>query len=181
MLETRPPEHEPGTQAVYSNFGYCILGRVIEKIAGMSYEQYVQDSILQKCGITDLRIGGNTREERFPGEVTYYSRERLGAYEMAVSRMDSHGGWIATANSLLAFLARIDRNSGVEDFISPEMLQGSYFEQNEWTHNGSLPGTSTIISRVNDQYGFAVLTNARARNQGDVFNKLREIVKEEFK
>src|SRR5206468_11191638 len=33
---------DPGTLYEYSNFGYCILGRVIEQISGTSYEQYVK-------------------------------------------------------------------------------------------------------------------------------------------
>jgi len=180
ILETRPPEHEPGTEAVYSNFGYCVLGRVIEKITGMPYEQYVRDSILQMCGITDMYIGGDQQEDRFPAEVTYYSMERTGAYDMAVRRMDSHGGWIASAKSLLKFLSKIDRNEGVTDFISPEMLTDSYFNFFEWVHTGSLPGTTSIISRINDQYGFVVLANSRPRNQEELFERLRNIIKETY-
>ncbi len=30
-LRTRPLDHPPGTNYAYSNFGYCVLGRVIEK------------------------------------------------------------------------------------------------------------------------------------------------------
>src|SRR5690348_9984769 len=55
-LEHMPLTDPPGQSFAYSNFGYCILGRVIEKLTGRSYEQYVKDAILQRCGIADMQI-----------------------------------------------------------------------------------------------------------------------------
>src|SRR5580704_10422685 len=55
-----PLTYQPGTHWAYSNFGYCILGRVIEKITGQTYENFVQQSVLAPCGITDMRIAGNS-------------------------------------------------------------------------------------------------------------------------
>src|SRR5688572_6817044 len=36
----QPLDFDPGTKYVYSNFGYTILGRIIERVSGMSYENY---------------------------------------------------------------------------------------------------------------------------------------------
>jgi CubicO group peptidase (beta-lactamase class C family) len=49
----RPLEFDPGTQTTYSNFGYLVLGRIIEKASGRSYEDYVKAEILEPLGITD--------------------------------------------------------------------------------------------------------------------------------
>jgi CubicO group peptidase (beta-lactamase class C family) len=46
-LQNVPLKYDPGTHFLYSNFGYCILGRVIEKISGRAYEPYVQAEILK--------------------------------------------------------------------------------------------------------------------------------------
>jgi CubicO group peptidase (beta-lactamase class C family) len=54
----------PGTSFAYSNFGYCVLGRAIEKITGQTYEQYIKDNILRRCGIVGMQFGGNTLGER---------------------------------------------------------------------------------------------------------------------
>ena len=35
-------DFEPGTKHVYSNFGYCLLGRVIEQLTGKHYAEAVQ-------------------------------------------------------------------------------------------------------------------------------------------
>src|SRR5579863_4863499 len=42
-----PPEFEPGTRFLYNNSGYHLLGLIIEKIAEMSYEQFIQQHIFQ--------------------------------------------------------------------------------------------------------------------------------------
>src|SRR5579862_146193 len=52
-----PLQFDPGTKYAYSNFGYCVLGRVIEKLTGRPYEAYVQQEILAPIGITRMRIG----------------------------------------------------------------------------------------------------------------------------
>ena len=59
-LENQPLNYEPGTRYAYSNFGYCIVGRVIEKLGGKSYAEFVEQEVFARCGIDDMRIGGNT-------------------------------------------------------------------------------------------------------------------------
>jgi CubicO group peptidase (beta-lactamase class C family) len=46
------------------NFGFCILGRLIEKVTGVAYEQHMHDVILKQRGVTDMRIAGNTLAKR---------------------------------------------------------------------------------------------------------------------
>ena len=47
---TTPLEFTPGTRSAYSNFGYCVLGRVIEEVTGMPYENFVKKNILIPAG-----------------------------------------------------------------------------------------------------------------------------------
>ena len=85
---------EPGEKFVYCNFGYCLLGRIIEKMMGQHYDDAVRHLVLQSCGVTDMEIAGNTLAQRRRGEVKYYGQGD-NPYDMNVTRMDSHGGWIA--------------------------------------------------------------------------------------
>ena len=64
--------YKPGTRFNYSNFGYCLLGRVIEEVAGDDYEDWVQDEILEPSGIEDMEIAGNFQDDRLRKEVEYY-------------------------------------------------------------------------------------------------------------
>jgi D-alanyl-D-alanine carboxypeptidase len=52
LFGSRPLEFEPGTKQEYSNFGYILLGVVIEKVSGQSYYDYVHDHIFQVAGMT---------------------------------------------------------------------------------------------------------------------------------
>jgi CubicO group peptidase (beta-lactamase class C family) len=165
-------------QYFYSNFGYCLLGRVIEKISGKTYAQYIQDSVLTPCGITDMVIGGNTLADRKPNEVLYYGQSGDGdPYGMNVTRMDSHGGWLATATDMARFLVHVDGFSVKPDILTAAtettMTTGSPANPgyacgwavnnlNNWFHNGSLPGTATEQARLADGFNWVILTNTRS-------------------
>ena len=85
-LEHMPLTAPPGERFAYSNFGYCILGRVIEKLTGQRYEQYIRDNILKRCGITGMQIAKNTLAERAANEVKYYGS--YDPYKRDVVRLD---------------------------------------------------------------------------------------------
>ena len=119
MLD-QPLDFDPGTRYAYSNFGYCILGRVIEKVAGMSYEKFVQSSVLAPIGIQQMRVGASLESKRAEGEVRYYMpRDEMteSVFDAHPGRvpwpyggfcletMDAHGGWIASAVDLARFAA----------------------------------------------------------------------------
>lgn len=93
-LDNRALQRARGTVYDYSNFGYCILGRIVEEVTGKTYEQYVKDAILTPIGFTTMVNGGNTLTDRKPGEVKYYGTQAGGAnpYAYNIARMDAHGG-----------------------------------------------------------------------------------------
>jgi cyclic peptide transporter len=50
-------EHMPGTQFKYATINYDVVGRVIEVVTGMKYEDYIEKKILQPLGLTASRVG----------------------------------------------------------------------------------------------------------------------------
>ncbi len=52
-----PLDYEPGFRSKQSNFGYSVLGRVIEEASFLPYETYVKKFILNPCGMIHTRIG----------------------------------------------------------------------------------------------------------------------------
>lgn len=134
---TQPLDFDPGTSSAYSNFGFNVLGRVIEHISGQPYEQFVLDRVLAPAGIRSMAIGGTTLEERLPGEARYYSPEGL-EYRPSVypgggfvpvaygsfylPSLDAHGGWIASAGDLVRFMLAIDGRRG-ESLLKPETVK----------------------------------------------------------
>jgi len=69
----KPLDFDPGTRYAYSNFGFCLLGRVIEKITGTSYENYVREKVQAPIGIKRMRIGASLAAKRAESEVRYYT------------------------------------------------------------------------------------------------------------
>ncbi len=120
----QPLDFDPGARHAYSNFGYCLLGRVIERVSGQAYEQYVQEQVLQPLGLTDMRLGKTLLADRAKNEVRYYEAgdrratavvgpdfgkpvpQPYGAWWHET--LDAHGGWIASAEDLVRFAAAFD-------------------------------------------------------------------------
>jgi CubicO group peptidase (beta-lactamase class C family) len=50
-LGAEPLVSAPGEKFAYSNSGYILLGRVIEKASGVSYEQYINENIIKPVGL----------------------------------------------------------------------------------------------------------------------------------
>lgn len=108
-------DFDPGERYAYSNFGYCLLGRLIERKTNDSYEKYVQDAVLNPIGIEDMRLGRTRWEGRAEKEVRYYQPGKgrsvfqsdlrqsvplpYGAWNLEA--MDAHGGWLASAEDLV--------------------------------------------------------------------------------
>jgi N-acyl-D-amino-acid deacylase len=124
----QPLDFDPGERYAYSNLGYSLLGRIIEKVTGQPYEKYVQDEILKPLGVARARIGGSLEDQRAEGEVRYYAVNDktgvatvgpgAGEKEVPVSygvwrqeTLDAHGGWIASAPDLATFAAAFDLDS----------------------------------------------------------------------
>lgn len=174
-LNTQPLSHRPGTNFEYSNFGYCILGRVIEKVSGMPYAQFVRKNVLEPSGIRSMEMGGNTFAERKANEVYYYDKD-ADPYTMDQRRMDSHGGWIATPTDLVKFLVRVDKFPQKTDILQPATLQAMYTApsvspyyakgwavnkvDNYW-HSGSLPGQQSVAVRTHQGFCWALMVNTR--------------------
>ncbi len=120
----KPLDFDPGTAYEYSNFGYCVLGRVVEAVTGKPYHEVVRERILAPVGIRGMQLGKNLLKDRAAGEVKYYdSRGRTGRaisgpkigelvplpYGVeCIETMDANGGWIASAVELLRFAVALD-------------------------------------------------------------------------
>src|ERR1041385_3514256 len=71
-MKGMPLDFNPGEKFAYSNFGYIILGRVIERLSGMPYEQYVRSRVLQPVGANRTQQGKSRMVDALADEVQYY-------------------------------------------------------------------------------------------------------------
>ena len=190
-LKNLPLTYPPGQHWAYSNFGYCVLGRVIEQVTGQPYADYVQSKILAPCDISDMKIAENKLSQRATNEVVYVGQYSENPYDLNITRMDSHGGWLATPTDLVRFLNHVTGFADTPGLLKPETIRvmttpspaypqsspakyarGWMVRDNgagNWWHNGSLPGSTTIMVRTSTGLCWAALTNTRTE-PSDVIN-----------
>jgi CubicO group peptidase (beta-lactamase class C family) len=196
-IDNVPLTSQPGSQWAYSNFGYCLLGRVIEQVTGEPYETYVQANILAPCGITTMRIAQNSERHRAPDEVVYIGQYSEDAYKINVNRMDSCAGWIASSTQLVQFLNHVAGAPGIPALLKPETIRimttpASAYPQGDaryargwmvannglgsWWHSGSLPGSTALMIRNPDSSCSAALCNTRSEPHQEMDTALYEML-----
>jgi len=123
---TRPLNFAPGTSWHYSNLGYCMLGPVVEKVSGQTYEHYVRDQVLLPMDVHAMSIGKSGLGNRGPYEVKYYEWDGRpltdsdfpgqgkvqAAYGTNMAVCPSAGSWIASAVDLARVMTAIDGSRG---------------------------------------------------------------------
>jgi N-acyl-D-amino-acid deacylase len=207
----QPLDFSPGGRYAYSNFGYCVLGRIIEKITGENYDDYLKRRILRPIGIKKMAIGHTLLKDRIANEVRYYDYPGAsltwsvfpeitysvpwpygGFYQEA---LDSCGGWIASVVDLMRYITSVDNRNVRSDILKPAMIEQMVsrpdlpdWKDNDWYyglgwivrpfgsganwwHDGSLPGTDTILVRLSDGISYAVLFNS---SPYDIYSFIRE-------
>jgi len=164
----RTLDFAPGERFAYSNIGYCILGRIVERVTGSPYEAHVREHVLAPAGVTRMQVGRTLQPAE--SEVTYY--DYRGAKEVkampglglrvapqpygafALETMDSYGGWIAAPIDYLRFILAIDGRRGaallnatsLAEMNAPALKEATGGE--EWNGNGVYYGLGIRVRPV---------------------------------
>jgi CubicO group peptidase (beta-lactamase class C family) len=130
----------PGSGYHYSNFGYALLGKAIERVTGSGYEQWMKDAVLSPLGIRRMRIGRSLLPDRAPGEVRYetiYNAPTVlngsgatvpypyGGFNQ--ENMAAHGAWLASAVDLARFATAFDR-PGESPMLNAASIERTFAE-----------------------------------------------------
>ena len=199
--------YEPGSSNLYSNLGYVVLTKVIEKASGLPYESFIRDSILSPAGCHDMHIGRSSYEQKFPNEVRYYEPSdaepteafdgsgRLvprsyGGCDMQV--LSGAGGWVASPAELMKFITAIDPGDSRPDILKPETIaymtekdKSKYpigwmrtTESDDWSRTGSLSGSSAMLKRQHDGYTWVFITNTSSWSGSRFPRKIAAMMKQ---
>lgn len=182
----------PGGRFNYSNLGYIVLSKVIEKVSGIPYETYIKDSILAPIGCYDIHLANNYSDGFRENEVTYYEvkeAEPVPAYDGSdtlvmkslggndVRGLYGAGGWVASPVELLKLVSAINKCPIREDFLTPESIDFmTPYGKNAkpagwasssakfWLRSGSMSGTSALIKAQKDGYSWVFISNSSSWN-----------------
>jgi D-alanyl-D-alanine carboxypeptidase len=106
LYDKRGLEFQPGSDWSYSNYGFILLGRVIEKVTGQSYYDYVQQHIYAPAGMA--RSGSLPEDQAVPERSTGYTKPpeataSLPNTDTLPYRGTSAGGGYSTVEDLARF------------------------------------------------------------------------------
>jgi len=163
MLD-QPMQFDPGERQAYSNFGYSLLGQVIEGVTGMDYQAYLAAEIFGPEGIDSIEIG-YTRPEDRPSEEVWYNDDEtcVNAFTLddseqytcadagfLVSEFDSAGGHVASTGAML-------------DYLDAYWLSGEPRDDRnlEYRYFGSHPGNVALVRQYPDNVDVVALFNSR--------------------
>ncbi|KAK0411403.1 hypothetical protein QR680_005637 [Steinernema hermaphroditum] len=101
----------PGHQFYYSNIGYMLLGKVVERLSGGSYESFARREVLEPLGIY-ARLGRQRKEDALWNEVQYYSHDNANPYfNWDPTRMAAAAGWILSSEQMARLLSDVAARS----------------------------------------------------------------------
>ena len=193
-------QNAPGTAGRYSNLGFVIAARVVEKMTGRTFEDYTKNEVLAACGIsgvTRMAIGERTRAQQQFMEAAYYTSLSFtnDPYLIDPRRMDGSTAWIARPTDLLLLARRIDGNGTHTDILSadsiadmktpgsPSTSSGYNHETyglgwgtdninnpSYWGHNGGMAGTVADFIVRVDGTSFAWMANAPTNSLTSTIN-----------
>lgn len=179
---------EPGKGTRYSNIGYLVLSKIIEKCSGMSYFNYLRQEVLEPAGCYDIHLARNLYSQRYANEVRYYEpedEEFIPSYSNPdtllpkcyggnnIRGLYGAGAIVASPTEMLKFVSVIDGDSTKPDILSPKSIEymtrynkkilpiGWMHTNSEdtWWRTGTLSGTSVMLKRQSDGYSWVFVTN----------------------
>ena len=139
----QPLQFNPGDRKEVSTFGYCVLGRVIESASGKTYHKFIQEELLDRLEIKDIKFARNALKNRDPREVWYPGAD------VNVEALDSAAGLIASAPALCKYL---DNYWSTGELREPGQTA-------DFTYWGSFPSSTALVRQRPDGYNVAVLFN----------------------
>lgn len=173
LMDNAVQKYDPGTRHWYINTNYFIAARVIEKVSGKSFYQFMKDDFLEPLGIGSAAMAKSSLANRQSDEVKYYGQGSLlgNEYNFPIERRDGDGGLVINATDLLKFVLAIDGSTSRPDILDAATL--NLFKQSSgpaplspnfghgvatWGERiyfyGALPGTRS--SYMTDPNGMAV-------------------------
>jgi len=182
----KPLEFQPGEKWNYSNSGYVLLGRLIEKISGQTYEDFIQESIFTPLGMKES--GYDSNMQLIPQRASGYSPSPKGPVNAEFIHMSiphAAGALYSTTEDLLRwtqalFGGKLLSPASLEKMTTPFKNDYAFGLEVRTSngrrvinHGGGIEGFNTMLAYHPDtKLTIAVLANLNGPGVGEIANKL---------
>jgi CubicO group peptidase (beta-lactamase class C family) len=142
----KPLDFAPGTKWSYSNPGYVLLGKIIEKVSGQSYADFLKTNIFEPLEMKDSGYdrARDILKERASGyQIIDGHTANSNFFDM--NRPFSAGGIYSTVEDMFRWNEALAENGRL---LSADSLKQMFTEYPEATHEGQHYGYGVVISRL---------------------------------
>ncbi|HEY9084831.1 MAG TPA: serine hydrolase domain-containing protein [Candidatus Tyrphobacter sp.] len=168
----QPLQEAPGAHYAYCNFCYVVLGMIVAKASGMSYEGYVTQDVAAPIGVHDLVVSP-TLEPRLSNEVAHYYSPYIGL--SAVYPLS--GMHFPQPNGGDGLIREVGAPAGGLATSAASMIKLMYHyaiwgvgpPAPGWAREGSDAGTNTWAQQRTDGKNWAFLVNTRNYTTSNAF------------
>ena len=172
LFGERGPTHRPGAEHRYSNYGFILLGAIIERVTGMSYYDYVQAHVFAPAGMAST--GSLPEAEAVAGRSEGYMRQNGAWVSNAATlpwRGTAAGGGYSTVDDLFRFASALRAGTLIPDSLLAEatkVQEGAYGygmgidgegALRSYGHGGGAPGMNGDL-RIYPELGYVVVALA---------------------
>ena len=178
-FKNQPMQFAPGKRWAYNNSGYILLGAIIEKVSGQTYQQFIQQNIFDRLGmkqsyydcplqVIPRRVSGYEKSPEGFKNADYLSMTQPYAAGALASTVDDLAVW----DSALYTEQLIKQETLHKAFVPYRLMDGTstaygygwliseYEEHLSIEHSGGIFGFTTYAIRMpNDRVFVAILTN----------------------
>jgi CubicO group peptidase (beta-lactamase class C family) len=173
-FKDKPLEFKPGEKWIYSNSGYVLLGHIIEKVAGESYEGFIRKNIFDPLKMNDT--GYDTHDKILKNRATGYSFQNgkiANSLPIDMTIPHAAGALYSTVEDMFKwnealFSDKLLSAKSREVMMTPVLQNYGYgiaietkFNRKMISHGGGINGFSTMLSRFpEEKLTVVVLRNA---------------------
>lgn len=162
---------KPGEEYLYSNSGYFLLARIVQRVSGKSLREFAAENIFKPLGMSSTRFHDD-HSEVIRNRATGYSSRRVGGFAAESTTSDSvgDGGLLTTIDDLILWDRIFYQNNlgGGQDLIREAVNRGTlnngekidygfgmdvetYRGLNVFGHGGAFNGFNSDMIRFPDQ------------------------------
>ncbi|HFK1451287.1 TPA: serine hydrolase domain-containing protein [Bacillus pacificus] len=191
-----PFESRPGKKFNYSNSGYIILGKIIEVISGMSYEEFLKKKIFYPISImnTSIDLNHTIQKHKATGYELHPKHGLQKASFIHMSNSYSAGGLVSTVEDLYRFDKALKENRFLSSRMTSRMLTAeSYGYGYGWNiaitkknnklifHHGGINGfTSSYLRLIHKEATIIILSNVSTLLTSTLANEIASYIENNF-
>ncbi|NIM16738.1 MAG: serine hydrolase, partial [Candidatus Aminicenantes bacterium] len=179
IFKNQPMDFVPGERFLYNNSGYFLLGAVIEKVSGKTYEEFIDEKIFKPLGMKNSYYGSHSRI--IPNRASGYRKEEnqfQNADYLSMTLPYAAGSLLSTVDDLYHWNQAVEAGKVVSEaslkrMLTPTKLNkgktqdygygwslGTLFGEKLIAHGGGINGFVTYAVRIPEKNVFVtVLTN----------------------